>query len=271
MKINLNEQTIEVEDHITVAGLASRFKPGADVLILNGFPASPETALREGDNVVLIRKGETPTREELEALMRSRHTPGIATRLKRAVVGIAGLGGLGSAVAIALARVGVGTLVLVDFDVVEPSNLNRQHYFTHQIGEHKTEALSETLERINPFIDLVTHTTEITWENAVELFKECQIVVEAFDVAEQKLMLIETLMEKAPEIFVVAGSGMAGYGQSNDIRARQAGRLFVCGDQTREARPGRGLMAPRVGIAAHMQANTVMEIILDVMNLEETP
>jgi len=269
MKIILNEKETEVDGKISLSDLVFQYKPDADVLILNGFPAAPGSVVREGDSVVLIKRGVLPSREELEALMRARHTPGIARRLKEATVGIAGLGGLGSAVAIALARVGVGTLVLVDFDVVEPSNLNRQHYFTSQIGEHKTTALSDTLKMVNPFIRLITHTTGITRENAVEVFKDCQVVVEAFDRAEMKVMLIETLLEMAPEKFVVAGSGLAGYGHSNDIKVRQAGRLFVCGDETREARLGRGLMAPRVGIAAHMQANTVMEIILDITDAEE--
>ena len=269
MKITLNEKELEVNDNITLAELVSRYKPDADILILGGFPASPGFILKEDDSVVLIKKGEVPSQEELEALMRARHTPGIAGRLKEATVGIAGLGGLGSAVSMALARVGVGTLVLVDFDIVEPSNLNRQHYFTSQIGEQKTKALSDTLKQINPFMTLITHTVEITRENTAELFRDCQVVVEAFDAAEKKHMLIETLLENAPEKYVVVGSGLAGYGHSNNMQVRQLGNLFICGDETREARPGRGLMAPRVGIAAHMQANTVMEIILDIMGAEE--
>lgn len=269
MKFTLNEEETEAPTGTTLADLARARKPEADVLILNGFPASPDTVISEGDSVVLIKKGEMPSKEELEALMRSRHTPGIAKKLKAAKVGIAGLGGLGSAVSIALARVGVGALVLVDFDVVEPSNLNRQHYFVDQIGLQKTEALSSTLKRINPFFKLEAYALEITKENVVSLFRDCDLVVEAFDRADQKLMLIETLLENAPDKYLVIGSGMAGYGHSNEVRVRRAGRLFVCGDETREAKPGRGLMAPRVGIAAHMQANTVMEIILDIMGEEE--
>lgn len=269
MRILLAEEEYQVEKSVTLASLAKLHKPGANVFILNGFPVSPDTRVREGDCVVLIQKGELPKREELEALLHSRHTPGIADRLKAATVGIAGLGGLGSAVALALARVGIGKLLLVDYDVVEPSNLNRQHYFIDQLGEAKTRALSRTLRQVNPFMELETHQTEVTRESALELFRDCEVVVEAFDRAEAKYMLIETLLEQAPETFVVAGSGMAGYGHSNELRVRQAGRLFVCGDEKREAKPGRGLMAPRVGIAAHLQANTVMEILLDHMGPQE--
>jgi len=269
MKIILNEREIEVEENISLSRLARLYKPEADIFIINGYPASPQTKLRERDSVVLIKKGEMPEREELEALMRARHTPGVARKLKKGKVGIAGLGGLGSAVAIALARVGVGTLVLVDFDVVEPSNLNRQHYFISQIGEYKTLALADTLKKINPFIKVVPHTVELTRENVVELFKDCDVIVEAFDKAEMKHMLIETVLEKMPEKYVVAASGLAGYGHSNEIKTRRFGKLFMCGDGKREAKPGQGLMAPRVGIAAHMQANTVMEILVDFLNGEK--
>ncbi len=269
MKITLNEQDWEITAGFTLGELRDLAKPAADVLIRNGFPSPPETPLEEGDSVVLITRGETPSRGELEVLLRARHTPGTAERLKAAVVGIAGLGGLGSQVGVALARVGIGRLVLVDFDVVEPSNLNRQHYFMEQLGQPKTQALADTLRKINPFIQLETHQLKVTEENILELFSPCSVVVEAFDGAEQKMMLITTLMKEAPEKFIVAGSGMAGHGHSNDIRLRRAGRLFVVGDETRDARPGRGLMAPRVGIAAHMQANTAMEILLDIIPKEE--
>ena len=118
--------------------------------------------LREGDRVVFIRRGEVPSADELEGLMVSRHTPGVHAKVKAATVGIAGLGGLGSAIAVALARTGVGCLVLADFDVVEPSNLNRQQYFVDQIGMYKTEALAENLARINPHVRVVTHAVKLS-------------------------------------------------------------------------------------------------------------
>ncbi len=139
-------------DGLTLGAVADLYKAGADVLILNGFPAPADTALSDGDELFLIRRGEVPTEEELEYLMAARHTPGVHARLKRAVVGIAGVGGLGSSVAVALARVGVGRLMIADFDVVEPSNLNRQQYFIDQIGSYKVEALASNLRRINPYV-----------------------------------------------------------------------------------------------------------------------
>ena len=144
MQVRVNGQIIHVEAPITIGSLRDRLKPGADVLIVSGAVVEASHAPADGDEITLIRRGETPSAAELEALMVARHTPGVHARLKSSVIGIAGLGGLGSAVAVALARIGVGRLVLVDFDVVEPSNLNRQQYFVDQVGLPKTEALAAT-------------------------------------------------------------------------------------------------------------------------------
>ncbi len=134
LNIKLNERAFQTEEGTTLFGLRDRTKPDADILILNGAAMSADVPLSEGDEVSLITRGEMPSADELEALMAARHTPGVHTKLKAATVGIAGLGGLGSSIAVALARVGVGKLIVADFDVVEPSNLNRQQYFVDQIG-----------------------------------------------------------------------------------------------------------------------------------------
>ncbi|MFC1836822.1 ThiF family adenylyltransferase, partial [Thermodesulfobacteriota bacterium] len=147
--IRLNEESRSVPEGITVGDLRDKEKPGADVLVVNGFPSGPDKVLRGGDQVVLIQRGEAPKADELEALMMARHTPNVHARMKVATVGIAGLGGLGSNVAIALARMGVGKLILADFDVVEPSNLNRQQYAIEHLGMLKTQACAQILEGIN--------------------------------------------------------------------------------------------------------------------------
>jgi len=270
MHILLNERSLEVSDETTLHALRSDHKPEADVMILNGFPVEDDRVLSPGDAVVLIRRGEVPGRDELEALMAARHSPGVHSRLVRSAVGIAGLGGLGSAVALALARVGVGRLVLADFDVVEPSNLNRQQYFVDQIGKPKVVALSETLARVNPFSRIDAHRIRLNERSIPEVFRDVQVVVEALDRAEEKAMLIEAVHETLPEVAIVAASGVAGYGENNAIHTRRSGRLFICGDEKTEARPGVGLMAPRVGAVAHLQANQVMEILLAAAGTGET-
>jgi sulfur carrier protein ThiS adenylyltransferase len=262
-RIQVNEKELPLPAGLTLLQLRDQFKPDADLIIYNGYPMTQDIPLQDGDEIALIRRGELPCAEDLECLMMARHTPGVHQKIKRAVVGIAGLGGLGSTIAIALARVGVGTLILVDFDVVEPSNLNRQQYFTHQIGMPKVDALRETLSKINPYVKIVTHQERLDPTNLEGIFKEAHVVVEAFDRADQKTMLINTVSEKMPEKYVVAASGVAGYGDNNEIKtARFSSTIFIVGDQKTAARPGVGLMAPRVGIAAHHQANTVLRILL---------
>lgn len=263
MQIRLNEKNMEAADGITLAELAATVKPDADILILNGFPAPGDSLLRAGDSVFMIRRGEIPAEDELEYLMSSRHTPGVHARLKGATVGIAGVGGLGSAIAVALARVGVGRLIIADFDVVEPSNLNRQQYFVDQLGMYKVDALRDNLARINPYVTVEAHRLILTPDNIPELFTPSSIVVEAFDRADMKAMLVDTVLEKMPSVTVVAASGLAGYGSNNSITTRRVSRrLYLIGDTVSEARPGNGLMAPRVGIAAGHQANQVVRIIL---------
>lgn len=263
MQIRLNEKPMTVEKGITLAMLAERHRPGADVLILNGFPAAGDTQINEEDAVFLIKRGELPAEDELEWLMAARHTPGVHSRLKEACVGIAGVGGLGSAVAVALARVGVGRLVIADFDLVEPSNLNRQQFFIDQLGQFKVDALADNLRRINPYVRVERHRTLLTPENVPAIFAPCPIVVEAFDRADMKAMLVDTLLSSLAGVRVVAASGVAGYGPNNEITTRRVSRrLYLVGDRVSEARPGSGLMAPRVGIAASHQANQVVRLIL---------
>lgn len=204
-----------------------------------------------------------PTREELHAALVERHGAEIQDKLDRARVGVAGLGGLGSNIAVQLARLGVGTLVLVDFDVVETSNLNRQHYTMQHLGLPKALALQEQLKAINPYLNYETYTERIVPANVVPLFDGCNVVCEAFDRADQKAMLIETLRTRLPGLPIVSGSGMAGYGSPNTMRAaRRFSNLFVCGDETSDIADGLSLLAPRVALCAAQQATVTLRLLL---------
>lgn len=203
------------------------------------------------------------TEEEIRKALVSRHTEGIQARISAARVAVAGLGGLGSNIAVSLARLGVGHLHLIDFDRVDVTNLNRQQYFADQVGMPKTEALRENLLRINPWLDLRTDCLRVTEENAAGLLRDDTYICEAFDVAEQKAMFVRTVLEQLPEKYLVAASGMAGYGNGNEIHTRRvASRFYLCGDEKTEAAAGRGLMAPRVALCAAHQANMVLRLIL---------
>lgn len=263
MNIRVNETEHLLDDGATLFSARAAFCPDADILIHNGAVADADVPLRGGDAVVLIRRGRTPTQREFESLLSARHTPGVYEKMKQACVGVAGLGGLGSTAACALARAGVGRLILCDFDVVEPSNLNRQQYFADQIGLPKTEALATTIRRINPYLGLELHNVRLSRDNVAEVFGQAGILVEALDRADGKAMLLEAWAARYPERPAVCGSGMAGAHSANTIRTkRKFGNIYVVGDETEEARPGQGLMAPRVGVAAHHQANAVMRLIL---------
>jgi len=190
----------------------------------------------------------------------------IKSHLSRFSVGIAGAGGLGSNCAVALARSGVGTLIISDYDVIEAPNLNRQYYFTDQIGQMKTKALKENISRINPDVSVIAHQKRLDRFNIPEIFSGCNIIVEAFDSSDMKEMLIETVQTKMPGIPLIVGSGMAGWGNSELIRYRKIDNsLYVCGDESTEVSVDLPPMAPRVGIVANMQANVVIELLMNTI------
>lgn len=262
MQILLNEKPIFLKDNETLFSLQSRYFPTADVVILNGFPVSCDHPLKEGDEVILFQKGKLPSKEELEYLMAARHTPRVHKKLKAGRVAICGCGGLGSHIATALARSGVGELLLVDFDVVEPTNLNRQQYFIEQLGMYKTDALKEEIQHINPFITVRTKSIRLTEENVYKILSGYPIIAEALDNPEAKAMLVSTVLQKMPDAKIVAGSGMAGMYDSNRILTKHPIKnLYLCGDGESEAKPGDGLMAPRVMICAGHQSNMILRLL----------
>ena len=203
-----------------------------------------------------------PTKEEWIKALTERHGNELQQAFSTAVVAICGLGGLGSNIAIALARAGIGKLILIDFDRVDITNLHRQQYKADQIGMYKTDALADNLREIAPYIELEAHTERITEENAVTLLKDADIICEAFDDAECKAMLTNTVLSELPDKYLVAASGMAGMGVTNSIRTRRiTSRLYLCGDETSEVSDGIGLVAPRVALCAAHQAHTVLRIL----------
>lgn len=172
-------------------------------------------------------------------------------------VGIAGAGGLGSNCAMNLVRSGFKHLTVIDFDSVEPANLNRQFFFPDQVGMLKVEALRDNLLRLNPYLELEIHNERVTSENAQQLFDGCTVIVEAFDVAKEKQMLVECFYRS--QVLLIAASGLAGWQDADFIITRKINRKFyVIGDAESEAGPGSPPCAPRVGIAAAKQANLIL-------------
>ena len=203
-----------------------------------------------------------PTKEEWKGALEERHGKELHQAFSSATVAICGLGGLGANIAIALARAGIGKLILIDFDRVDITNLHRQQYKASQIGMYKTDALVDNLREIAPYIELEMHTERITEDNAVKLLQGADIVCEAFDDAECKAMLTNTVLFELPDKYLVAASGMAGMGVTNSIKTRRiTGRFYLCGDETSEVSDGIGLVAPRVALCAAHQAHTVLRIL----------
>ncbi len=264
MRITVNGKEMET-DCRTVDELCAYLAKPKDVVIINGYQTAENCVLAEQDLVFVIEKGVMPEENELESMLAARHTPQVQARVKAAKVAIAGLGGLGSNIAVMLARTGVGRLLLVDFDLVEPSNLNRQNYYIADLGLPKTVALQEQIRKINPFITVKIKTVRVEEGNVPELFAGYDVVCEAFDNPEAKAMLVNTVLEQLPGVKIVAASGMAGYASSNLIRTeRKMKDLYICGDFENAARRGRGLMAPRVQICAGHQANMVLRLLLGI-------
>lgn len=204
-----------------------------------------------------------PDKNEIDNVLSLRHTQEVFEKLKEARVAVAGLGGLGSNISLMLARAGVGTLHLIDFDEVDLSNLNRQQYFICHLGTYKTEAIKDEISRINPYINVITDCVKVTDENIDSLFKDDNIICEAFDDPDCKAMLVNHILEKRKDTYIVAASGMAGVEKSNTIITRKiTDRFYLCGDGTNTVVKGNGLMSPRVTICAAHQANTILRIIL---------
>ena len=203
-----------------------------------------------------------PTKEQWHRALCERHGEDIQGKFAYATVAICGLGGLGSNIAVALSRAGVGKLVLIDFDKVDITNLHRQQYKANQIGMDKTDALSENLREIAPYIDIEAHTVRITEDNAFEILKDADIICEAFDDAECKAQLVNLVLEKMPDKYLVAASGMAGFGSANTIRTRKViSRFYLCGDEVSDVNVGVGLVSSRVMVCASHQAHMVLRIL----------
>ena len=197
----------------------------------------------------------------MDALI-ARHGLDLHKRFSSATIAVCGLGGLGSNIAITLARAGIGKLLLIDFDRVDITNLHRQQYKANQIGFYKADALAENLSEIAPYTEIQTVTAKITEENFTDLLKDADIVCEAFDNAESKAMLVNGVLEQLPDCYLVAASGMAGMNTPNTIKTRKImKRFYLCGDETSDVADTIGLVAPRVMLCAAHQAHTVLRIL----------
>lgn len=240
-----------------------RYMTGTTVLV-NGCPCSDNMTLKDGDDITFVTATSVPSQEDIITGLCRRHTQAIQEKLSKADITVAGLGGLGSHIAVHLCRSGIGTLRLYDFDKVDLCNLNRQSYFISDIGSYKTEALANQLHLINPYLKIYTKTIRLTQNNIPSLCSSSSIVIEAFDDPKAKALLVNTILSELEETTVISASGMSGYGRSNDIRTRRiSSRLYVCGDETPRPASGGGLMSARVAICAAHEANLAIQLCIE--------
>ena len=260
MQIKLNGKAYETGAS-DLEGLKREVKFSGEIVVINGYASTQNCELKAGDELFLLARGAKLAPQELLELMLARNAPAVNEALQGSRVAICGLGGLGSNVAILLARAGVGELFLIDFDVVEPTNLNRQQYEIGDLYKPNTAALREKIARINPFVRVRTLNERLTAQNVVEILKNERIICECFDDAAAKAMLFDAL--GGTDRFLICASGMAGSGGANEIRTTRLGKnVFVCGDRKSAAAQGVGLLAPRVAICAAHQANVALRLIL---------
>lgn len=203
-----------------------------------------------------------PSKEEMQQALIKRQGKDLQEKLENSTVAVCGLGGLGSNISIALSRAGIGKLILIDYDIVDITNLHRQQYKASQIGMYKTEALAENLKEIAPYVELKTHTVKITDDNFEELLSEADVICEAFDNAEAKAMLVNGVLEKLNTKYLVAASGMAGLDSANTISTKRITKNFyLCGDGVSDVANNISLVAPRVMICAAHEALMVIRLL----------
>lgn len=271
MKVTVNGKNLFLNNPISIKDLLQYLKMEADVFIVNSFPAALSYIVNNNDTITFIKKGAMPSKEELEYQLISRQGTKEYNILKNSSCVICGLGGLGSNAAISLARSGVGKIKLIDYDIVEPSNINRQAYFIEHIGKYKTEALKEIIGKISPCINVEISNVHLNEDNIMEECLNYHVILECFDNTQSKMMLIEKCVNNMAESFVIGASGVAGYYTTDTIVKKTLGsRCLIIGDFEHEAMVNQGLYAPRVAAVANMQANEAIRYLLkDIDNADK--
>lgn len=271
MQITVNACRYTISPETKVAQLRAELRHDAAVTLVNGARCADTTVLKPGDSVSFLGSNASYTPARFVAMLCERHGVEAQQHLQHACVGLAGAGGLGSNISIALARAGVGKLIIADHDVVELSNLHRQQYFIDHLGQPKVQALAHTLFHINPQIELEIHHIRVKNTNTTALFGGAQIMVEAFDAAAAKAELVQTWLQHYPERPLVAASGMAGFDSANRITTSNPfANLYVCGDGSSDVATSGSLCAPRVAVAANHQAHAVIRLLLGLDPVEDS-
>lgn len=265
VKVSENKRLIELLEDLTEINdeLTNEFNFFVNGKAINDI----NFELKKNDEVCICKKNSLPTKEIISKMMSSRLTKEVYEKIINGKVMVLGLGGLGFNIALSLARTSVGKLILIDFDTVDFTNLNRQNYFLKHVGKLKTESLKEQINEINPHVDVETINLKIDSKNIDDLLERCEdeqiILCEAFDKPELKEMIFNKVAFTYENIKLVMGSGMAGYLSSNSIKTKRVlNRIYICGDETSDSSTLNGLISPRVTLCAMHEANMILRLIL---------
>lgn len=177
-------------------------------------------------------------------------------------IGIGGAGGLGSNCAMMLVRSGFKHLEIIDKDVIDASNLNRQQYFMKEIGLSKVAITQQRLLDINPDLNINVHHGEWTETIGNQFFKNADFIVEAFDNVDWKFRFAQFYAQRFP--VVVSGVGMAGLTTKQPLSVKKIGNLYICGDRSTNAHEGHPPMAPRVTQCAGLMAEVILDLTLNI-------
>lgn len=260
MKIRVNGKAMAWQG--SLKELKAKICPDADLILCNGLPVGEDHKVGEGSVIYLINKAAGVDEEVMEELLTCRHSPGLQGLIKGQRVVVLGLGGIGSQLAVNLTRLGIGTLRLVDFDVVDPTNIHRQHYNLTHLGLAKTEALVSQLRDINPFVAFEIQNVKVTADNIGDLVAGTDYIMEAFDGARDKAMVAQYHLMNPGGRTLISCSGMAGDGPGSDIRVKkQKDNWYIVGDGVTGVSEEVGLMSPRVSICAGQMANCWLRLI----------
>lgn len=263
MRIWINERSLDIGAGQTLGDIRDVVAPATNLALLNGVSQPHDTLVQEGDHLFFIDGQCVPEKDIYRGLWASRYGGDNFQKLQEAAVVVAGCGGLGSHIAISLARLGIGKMLLVDGDVVDLTNLGRQNYFPKDLGKAKVEALAEQVRALTPLTTVETWHGWLTAENIPELLGDYPYLCEAFDDPGQKAMLVNTALSQTQAI-IIGASGMSGSGEANMMQVRKVfERLYMCGDGVSDRDEKPGLLAPRVMLCAAQQATTLMNIILN--------
>lgn len=259
MNITINGQTMSVAPGTLADSLITKGED--DLWLLNGFAFPPDTLLTDGDTLLCVSKTTPPDESTYDAIWKARYGEAVYTRLKSSHIPICGAGGLGSHIAISLARLGIGALTIIDKDVVDITNLGRQAYEMTDLGKPKVTALKEILHRINPFIQVTAVHTTIDSSNYDKYLKGFPYIIEAFDSPENKAELTSYVLTHYLKTTIIGASGVSGYDHPNTVTTKELfSRYYQTGDGHSES--ALGLLAPRVMLCAAHEATMLLHLLL---------